>query len=224
MISILMPIYNGIEFINESVISVITQSFGDWELIIGVNGHNEGSNVFLTAKLYETIDNRIKVYDLHYINGKANALNKMIEFCKYKFVALLDVDDIWHYKKLEIQSHFLKRFDIVGSNCIWFGDIEGVVPTIPQNDISNFNFANVNPIINSSAIIRKDLCNWNENGIEDYDLWIRLRKLKKKFYNCPDILVKHRIHKNSAFNSKGNNDKVNPLLKSHGLIKRINVL
>jgi glycosyltransferase involved in cell wall biosynthesis len=220
MISILMPIYNGIEFIDESVSSIISQSFGHWELIIGINGHNKESSVYYTAKQYEKKDSRIKVYDLHYIEGKANALNKMVEFCKYNFVALLDVDDIWHYKKLEIQSHFFKRFDVVGSNCMWFGHVEGVVPTIPENDFSNFNFANVNPIINSSAIIKKELCSWNENdGVEDYDLWIRLRKLKKKFYNCPDILVKHRIHKNSAFNSKGNNDKVKPLLKLHGLIK-----
>ena len=216
MISILMPIYNGIEFINESVTSIISQSFNEWELIIGINGHIENSNVFQTAKQFESIDSRIKVYDLFYIKGKSNSLNKMIEFCKYDFVALLDVDDIWNYKKLEIQSKFLKYYDVVGSNCVWFGDIEGVVPKIPQNDFSNFDFASVNPIINSSAIIKKELCSWNENGIEDYDLWLRLKKQNKKFYNCPDIFVKHRIHKNSAFNSKGNNDKVRPLLESHG--------
>jgi glycosyltransferase involved in cell wall biosynthesis len=219
MISILMPIYNGVEFLNESLTSVLTQSFESWELIIGINGHPEGSEVFCKAKQCENMDNRIKVYDLYFIKGKANALNKMIEYCKYDYVALLDVDDIWHYKKLEVQSSFLKSHDIIGSNCIWFGDIEGVVPKIPLYDFSNFNFAEVNPIINSSSIIRKELCHWNENGIEDYDLWIRLRKLNKKFYNCPEILVKHRIHKQSAFNSKGNNDKVRPLLELHGLIK-----
>ena len=39
MISILMPIYNGIEYIGESVSSIIGQTYGNWELIIGVNGH-----------------------------------------------------------------------------------------------------------------------------------------------------------------------------------------
>ena len=92
------------------------------------------------------------------------------------------------------------------------------MPKIPLYDFSKFNFAKVNPIINSSSIIKKELCYWNEeSSIKDYDLWIRLRKLNKKFYNCPEILVKHRIHKNSAFNSKGNNDKVTPLLEYHGL-------
>jgi glycosyltransferase involved in cell wall biosynthesis len=223
MISILIPIYNGIEFINDSVSSVLMQSYEEWELLIAVNGHHENSEVFRKAKLYESIDNRIKVYDFYNIRGKSNTLNEMIKHCKYNFIALLDVDDIWHYKKLETQSKFLSNYDVIGSNCVWFGDIENVVPKIPLNDFSNFNFTEVNPIINSSSIIKKELCHWNENGIEDYDLWLRLWKQKKRFFNCPEILVKHRIHKTSAFNSKGNNDKVTPLLASHGFIREENV-
>jgi teichuronic acid biosynthesis glycosyltransferase TuaG len=225
MISILMPIYNGIEFINDSITSIILQTFNEWELIIGINGHPENSDVFKKAKQYEEIDPRIKVHDLLQIKGKANALNKMVTLCKFNHIALLDVDDIWGYKKLEIQSKFLNDYDVIGSNCVWFGDIEGVVPKIPIYDISNFNFAEVNPIINSSSIIKKELCHWNDNwnGVEDYDMWLRLRKFNKKFYNCPEILVKHRIHKQSAFNSKGNNDKVPQLLRSHGVKKEENI-
>jgi len=147
----------------------------------------------------------------------------MIKHCTYNFVALLDVDDIWHYKKLELQSKLLSNYDVIGSNCVWFGDIENVVPKIPVNDFSNFNFTEVNPVINSSSIIRKELCHWNENGIEDYDLWLRLWKQKRRFFNCPEILVKHRIHRASAFNSHGNNDKVSPLLASHGFKREENI-
>ncbi len=212
-----MPIYNGIEFIDESVPSIINQTYDKWELIIAINGHLQNSEVYKIAKKYETINNKIRVFDLYNIKGKSNALNEVIKYCNYDYVALLDVDDIWHEKKLGIQSKFLDKFDVIGSRCIWIGDRPGVVPQIPQGDISNFNFASVNPIINSSVIIRKELCYWNENGIEDYDLWLKLRKLNKMFYNCSEILVKHRIHNQSAFNSKGNNNKVPNLLKSHGL-------
>jgi hypothetical protein len=132
----------------------------------------------------------------------------MIKHCSYNYVALLDVDDIWHPKKLEVQSHFfINNYDIIGSNCIWFGDREGVVPPIPIGDISNYDFKLVNPIINSSSVIKKELCYWNSNfdGVEDYDLWLKLRRAKKQFYNCKEILVKHRVHKKSAFNSNGKN-------------------
>ena len=63
MISILIPIYNGVEFIDESVMSVINQTYTEWELLIGINGHPENSSVFITAKEYENKSNKIRVFD-----------------------------------------------------------------------------------------------------------------------------------------------------------------
>jgi glycosyltransferase involved in cell wall biosynthesis len=220
MISILMPIYNGIEFIEESVSSILNQTYDQWELIIGVNGHPENSPVYKIAKEYEKKNGKVRVYDFYTIKGKSNTLNAMIQYCKYDHIALLDVDDMWHPQKLEIQSQYLNYYGVIGSKCIWFGDRPGVIPDIPVGDISNFDFSRVNPIINSSCIIRKELCYWNENGVEDYDLWLRLRKAGKKFFNCKEILVKHRIHTASAFNAKGNDNKVDDLLVSHGFKSR----
>jgi len=223
MISILMPIYNGIEFIEESVISILNQTYDQWELIIGINGHAENCDVYKIAKEYEKRSvGKIRVYDFYKITGKSNTLNEMIQYCKYEYIALLDVDDIWHPQKLEVQSQLLNSYDVIGSNCVWFGDRPGIIPTIPIGDISNYDFALVNPIINSSCIIKKELCHWNENGIEDYDLWLRLRKSGKTFFNCKAILVKHRIHNASAFNAKGNNNKVEDLLKTHSLVREGN--
>lgn len=226
MISILMPIYNGIEFIEESISSILRQNYNQWELIIGINGHPQNSDVYKIAKEYEKksdkagqVLGKICVYDFYQIKGKSNTLNAMLKFCNYDYVALLDVDDIWHEEKLNLQSQLLNHFDVIGSNCVWFGDRPGIVPSIPVGDISNYDFSLVNPIINSSSIIRKELCYWNSSwdGIEDYDLWLRLRKQNKKFFNCKAILVKHRIHTTSAFNAKGNDNKVDDLLTSYGL-------
>ena len=115
-------------------------------------------------------------------------------------------------------SKGVNSYDVIGSNCVYFGDLHGIVPSIPQLDISAFDFKLVNPIINSSSITKKKLCYWDENihsGVEDYDLWIRLRLQGCKFYNCPEILVKHRIHQTSAFNSKGNHNAVPTLLQKY---------
>jgi glycosyltransferase involved in cell wall biosynthesis len=217
-----MPIYNGIEFIEESVSSILRQNYDQWELLIGINGHPQNSNIYKTAKEYEKKSGKIRVFDFYEIKGKSNTLNVMIRFCNYNYVALLDVDDIWHDEKLNVQSQLLNHYDVIGSNCVWFGDRAGIVPPIPVGDISKYDFSSVNPIINSSSIIRKELCYWNSNwdGIEDYDLWIRLRKQNKKFFNCKAILVKHRIHNTSAFNAKGNDNKVDSLLVSHGFKTR----
>ena len=216
MISILIPIYNGIEFIDESVMSVINQTYTKWELLIGVNGHPESSSVFLAAKKYQDKSHKIRVFDFFNIKGKSNTLNQMIKHCNYNYVAILDVDDIWLPEKLTIQSKFLNIYDVIGTKCIYFGD-KNFVLDIPTNDISNFDFTKTNPIINSSSVIRKELCFWNNkwDSVEDYELWLRLRKMGKKFYNCEEVLVKHRIHNTSAFNSKGNENLAQDLLNSY---------
>ena len=218
MISILIPIYNGIEYIDESVSSVLKQTYNEWELLIGINGHPPNSEVYQKAKEYEAKSDKIRVIDFYPTRGKSNTLNEMIKLCNYDYIALLDVDDIWHEQKLEIQAKFLNNYDVIGSNCVWFGDRNGIVPPIPNGDISHFDFSSVNPVINSSSVIRKELCYWNStwDGVEDYDMWLRLRNQNKKFFNLQEILVKHRIHNDSAFNAKGNGDKVPDLLRSHG--------
>jgi teichuronic acid biosynthesis glycosyltransferase TuaG len=227
MISILIPIYNGIEFIDDSITSVLNQTYKQWELLIGINGHKINSPVYQTAKEYEKVSNKIKVFDFHEIKGKANTLNELIKYCSYNYVAILDVDDIWNPKKLEIQSqYFVNNYDVIGTRCVWFGDRPGIIPHIPIGDISDCDFCGVNPIINSSCIIKKQFCYWSNkwDGVEDYDLWLKLRKSGKRFYNCKEVLVKHRVHRQSAFNSKGNNDKVDSLLISHGFKTRMEML
>lgn len=217
MISILMPIYNGIEFINKSVFSILNQTYNKWELLIGINGHPKDSEIYKIAKKFESNNHKIRVFDFYNIKGKSKTLNKMIKYCNYNYIALLDVDDIWFPQKLEIQSKLLNKFDVIGSKCVWIGDKPDVIPPIPTGDISLFDFSLVNPIINSSVLIKKDLCFWIENGIEDYDLWLRLRKKNTSFFNFKEILVYHRIHKLSAFNCNGkNNNKVEGLLRRHG--------
>lgn len=218
MISILMPIYNGIEFINDSVSSALSQTCSQWELIIGINGHPPNSSVYHHAKYYEMVDPRIKVFELD-TTGKSDSLNKMLSLCTYDWIAILDVDDIWMPDKLSIQMPYVlsEQYDVIGTKCIYFGERENIVPYVPTGDFTHkFNFAKSNPIINSSAIIKKNACYWKSvyEGVEDYDLWIRLQKEGRSFYNCEQILVKHRIHKASAFNSKGNH-LVPKLLKSH---------
>jgi len=214
MISILLPIYNGIEFIHESVSSIDFQTYNKWELIIGINGHPKESEIYKIAKEYETKDSRIKVLDLYTIKGKSNALNEMIKHCQYNWISLIDVDDKWLPKKLESQIPYMDNYDIIGTYCKYFGD-RNDQPSIPGGDLKNHNFTNINPIINSSCLIRKPLAIWEENGIEDYDLWLKLWKQGKRFYNVESIQVMHRIHQDSAFNAKGNHLKVDNLLKKY---------
>lgn len=217
-ISILIPIYNGIEFLHQSIGSVLSQTYSHWEVILGINGHPVESKVWKTAKNY-SVDQRIRVIDMVDIKGKSNALNEMVKHATYNWIAILDVDDIWYPTKLEKQLAYLEKYDIVGTKCVYFGDMNNIVPYIPNGDLSSIDFFEINPIINSSSIIKKELCRWNNeyNGIEDYDLWLRLKRFGYSFYNVDEVLVLHRIHSDSAFNAKGNNLRVPELVEYHRL-------
>jgi glycosyltransferase involved in cell wall biosynthesis len=215
-----MPIYNGVEFIQESVPSILAQTETTWELLIGINGYPANSPVYkiVLAYLATLRDDRIKLFDFPDCKGKAATLNEMVPKCQYPYVALLDVDDIWLPTKLETQRPFLrKEYDVIGTKCVYFGDWNNIVPTIPIGSIAPFNFLENNPMINSSAVVKKEFANWNSawDGVEDYDLWLRLWRQGRSFYNCPEVLVKHRIHRSSAFNAKGNNNQVADLKRIH---------
>lgn len=214
MISILMPIYNGIEFIEQSVNSIKNQKYSNWELIIGINGLPKDSEVYQIAKKYE--NEKIKIYEIFNTKGKSEALNEMLKFTNYNWIALLDVDDMWLPNKLQNQIQYIDNFDVIGTKCRYFGD-SNAYPQIPTGDISKFNFLQVNPIINSSVLLKKELCWWDKNhdGVEDYDLWLKLWRQKKTFYNVNSVEVLHRIHQQSAFNAQGNNLKVNDLLQKY---------
>jgi glycosyltransferase involved in cell wall biosynthesis len=212
MITILLPIFNGIEYINDSINSVLNQTYTEWELLIGVNGHLPNSDVYKKAKHFES--DKIKVFDLHNIKGKVSTLHELLKYSKYNWISLIDVDDIWLKNKLYKQTKFINDYDVIGTHTHYFGESNGI-PLIPLYDISNMNFINNNPIINSSVLIKKHLCHWDKSfeGIEDYELWLRLRKQNNKFYNLPDILVRHRVHNNSHFNTQNHEDKMNRLMR-----------
>lgn len=214
MISILMPIYNGIEFIEESVNTIKNQTYTKWELIIGINGHSPNSEVYQIARKYE--NDKIKVCDLQNIKGKSEALNSLLEYCNYDWIALLDVDDKWLPEKLECQIPYMNNYDVIGTYCRYFGE-NNICPNIPIGELNKYNFLKVNPIINSSVLLKKELCRWDKSwdGVEDYDLWLRLWKQQKRFYNVNKIQVMHRIHRQSAFNAQGNNLKVNSLIQKY---------
>ena len=215
MISILITVYNGIEFIELAIQSVLKQTYDSWEILIGVNGHPAESTVYKTAKTYEIRDSRIRAFDQHTLRGKVAAMNDLVGRAIYDWIAVLDVDDFWAPGKLAAQIPYLASgYDVVGTHCNYFGDLRGS-PDIPVGDLTGIDFLKGNPIINSSALIRRDLAVWSADaphGLDDYDMWLRLWRAGCKFYNVAEHLTFHRVHRSSAFNATGNSNNIPELL------------
>lgn len=212
-VTILTPVFNGIEYLEECYNSVLSQTMTDWTWIIGVNGHGDDTNLVYTTLKNNIKDNRIVVKNYN-TKGKVNTLNEMVKDVSSNYVALLDCDDVWLPNKLEIQKTLLTEYpniDVIGTGVQYIGELNHN-PNLPHGKITLELLFKVNPIINSSVILKKEHCNWNDSfGLEDYDLWFRLAFNNKLLVTVPDVCLYHRIHNNSYFNNSGRQD-VNGLL------------
>lgn len=206
-VSVIIPLYNGVEFLEECLDSVKQQTFTDWDAHIGVNGHgNDGGMQALIAKELTKEDPRFTVHVFGpEIKGKVQTLNRMMFETTGEWIALLDCDDKWEKTKLEKQILAKKgparSAGVIGTQCLYFGNLTGS-PNIPTGLIDGKCCTHANPIINSSALLHRSLCYWDYDGLEDYALWMRLSLANIRFYNISEPLTFHRIHAASAFNSK----------------------
>ncbi len=196
-----MPIYNGKEFLQESVASVINQTYKEWELLIGINGLSVEDNNEIKNIIKELNDDRIATYSFDF-KGKVKTLNELVKHCKYDLICLLDVDDYWFPEKLEKQLPYMEKYSVVGTDAIYFGDKDGYSPGIFLGELPYAIFSCQNPIINSSVMLHKCDAIWKEEweGLDDYNLWVHLANKDKILFNIPEVYTKHRIHGGSYYN------------------------
>lgn len=224
-ICVLIPLYNGIEFIDECIVSLNNQKYQNFDVLIGINGHKKNSDVFIKANEYKKQNIIVKEYFYNknndkYVNYKSLTLNKMLKDCdNYDYICLLDIDDIWLPNKLKMQVEIIEKYnnyyDVIGSKCHYIGN-KYLIPYTPIGDLSDHNFKDVNPIINSSCLIKKELCYWNEHEkLEDYDLWLKLNNNGAKMYNLDEVLILHRLHETSFFNSKIDSNEKDKIIKKY---------
>jgi glycosyltransferase involved in cell wall biosynthesis len=213
-ISVIIRLYNGIEYLNETIDSVINQEYTNWELIIGVNGHGaDGGNVFKQAQTIIASKNDIRLQVKNYpdVKGGAQALNALAADSKHEWVAILDADDTWDPLKLSCQVNIINTVlaipEIIGTHCEYFGERRGG-PNLPSGLIDNKVFREYNPIINSSVLIKKNLIEFTDKfyGLDDYDQWCRLSLEGKVFYNIGKSLTNHRVYSNSQYNASNKQD------------------
>jgi teichuronic acid biosynthesis glycosyltransferase TuaG len=135
--------------------------------------------------------------------GKSKTLNTLIVYAKYEIICLLDADDMWLETKLEKQLPYMEKYDVVGTNTVYFGE-RSDEPVIFLGKLYKDMFIFQNPLINSSIMLKKADGFWDENyePTNDYDLSVRLIIKNKTFYNIPEILTKHRIYSTSEFSNR----------------------
>lgn len=211
-ITICIPLYNGVEFLGETVSSIKAQSYTHWNCIIGVNGHGPtGGSVFEKATAIVADDARFRVINYADARCVADVDNEMAADATTEWIAHIDADDLWMARKLETQVAALNGpaagADIIGTDCCYFGERNGK-PAIKTGWLSAADLMEGNHVINSSTLLRKSAAHYTNHfhGCEDYKLWLRSALTGRKIYNIPEILVAHRIHTQSQFNASNKQD------------------
>ncbi|MFT8320304.1 MAG: glycosyltransferase family 2 protein [Bacillus sp. (in: firmicutes)] len=107
LVSIIMPSYNSRDSIQESIQSILEQTYENWELIIVDDCSTDGTQRLL--QMLAMKEKRIQVFCEIENGGAAVARNKALLHAKGRYIAFLDSDDKWKQNKLAVQLTFMKE-------------------------------------------------------------------------------------------------------------------
>ena len=179
-----MTCYNAASTIHQSVNSIISQTFTNWELVVVDNCSTDDS---LTV-VRNINDARIRIIALDRNHGRTPALALALENARAEFVAILDADDISSRHRLQQQFDFLKSNKNIVAVGSWYrnidqhGDLINEVQTPTANLDVVRRMASNNPIANSSAMFRAESARavggYNKKYLyaQDFALWLALTK------------------------------------------------
>lgn len=122
LVSIIMPVYNGEDYLAQTIESVINQTISDWELLAADNGSNDQSAEII--KHYAEKDQRIKYVQATEKKGAAYARNCGIKKAQGRFIAFIDADDLWRTDKLDVQLREMEKHNAALSFS-WYYEFEG---------------------------------------------------------------------------------------------------
>lgn len=106
MVSIIVPVYNAKSCIADTILSVKSQTYTDWELLLCDDDSTDGSVSVMRDFVCDNICILERGADE---KGAAAARNRGIRNAKGRYIAFLDADDLWDDKKLEQQLSFMKE-------------------------------------------------------------------------------------------------------------------
>jgi glycosyltransferase involved in cell wall biosynthesis len=123
LVSIVIPLFNKLDWIPQTINSVVNQTYKNWECIIIDDGSTDGSFELVTSLTEKIPGNWRIVRQLN--GGQSVARNRGLEISSGEYVALLDADDVWFPEKLSRQVEFLntnKDVDLLFTSYVIFED------------------------------------------------------------------------------------------------------
>ena len=214
IVSVIMSVYNGAKYLQDSIGSILDQTFPNFEFVIINDGSTDD-----TAKILEDIkDHRIVLLNQKNC-GLTKSLNRGASISKGTYIARQDADDISLPDRLELQVKFLNENPHIGfTGCAYSlvdenGSQLKIIETKNNPESLKSTLLKRNIVAHGSCMYRKDLF----NGIggyreefryaQDIDLWLRMSEHSLPGWVEFQPLYKQRVHLNSVGREKNNFQK-----------------
>ena len=202
-ISIIMPAFNAEKTIEESIRSVLAQSYRDFELLI-IDDCSTDSTCDIVSSLIEP-ESKAELYRLEENSGTAYARNYGISVAKGKWIAFLDSDDLWKEEKLQKHIDFIQETGaIISYTATSFIAFDGKPYKYVMRAKYRFTYKKLlrrNLMSCSSVIVRKDIISRVQMGSgmmhEDYATWLQILRETECAYGLDEPLLIYRLSKSS---------------------------
>ena len=206
-VTVIMPFRNSEKFLDESIISILNQTFSEFEFIIINDASTDASDEFVKRYLG---DRRIRYIKNRESIGITKNLNNALAAVTTEFVVRMDGDDVSEPNRIKEQVDFMDKNPDVSVLGTWATLIneEGLIITeqrkLVDTKLIQKNIFIYNPVFHPSVIFRtRDVLavgGYNESYLngQDMDLWIRMICEGYQITNLPNNLIRYRYHNDST--------------------------
>ncbi len=230
-ISVVIPIYNGEQYLEEALNSIALQSFKDFEVILVCEYGTSDASLDIVHKFREK-DKRFKIIINTNKLGISESLNVGIRNSTGKYIARMDGDDISGQKRLEIQKLYMDYYRNIGVCGIkhkvinsprWIVDYHSNPEQINSDLLFFVSLRHPTIMIRSDVIYENNIFyDSSLPGVEDYDYFIRASKVTELTnINEPDLFYYRRTSENASLINKERDEKIRKILMKNQFYDRL---
>lgn len=208
LVSVITPAYNAARFIEETINSVLQQTYSHWEMII-VDDQSTDQTAEIVQS-YAKRDERIKLIQLPENSGSAVARNTAMDHANGRYLAFLDSDDLWTKEKLARQLSFMQKNDYAFTFTKYVrmhedGTVTKAITSAPkcvgyEQLMKHCVIGCLTVMLDREKIGEERMINIRTR--QDYVFWLTLTKKGFKAYGLPEVLAKYRLVENSISSNK----------------------
>ena len=197
-IDIVLPNFNSSKFLNQTLKSILEQTYKNWRLVI-IDDCSDLKTINILKKYIK--DKRIKIFWLKKNKGAGFCRNYAIKKTKSPYIAFIDSDDIWKKNKLKNQINFMTKnnYSFTYTYYETFGERKKII--IPPLKFNFLSFIHNTSIATSTMMIKrseiKNIKFTNTKICEDYFFKCKLLKKVNYAFCLNKFLTKYRVRKDS---------------------------